>query len=112
MGPLKRIAATVASVKGDIKLKLLNQKDAFSLEITSPANTLATVGIPHSSTGKIRSIQANEVSVWSNGKPAGTVPGLTFLENNAHYITFAVKPGEWNFKAKKSARNDGVQERP
>jgi hypothetical protein len=102
LGPLKRIATTVPSVKGDIELKLLNQHDTFSLELTSPENTLATVGIPHGNTEKIRSIQVNGVAVWRNGKARGRLPGLTFRENGRHYITFSVKPGEWLFSASKN----------
>ena len=102
MGPLKRIATTVPSVRGDIKLTLRNDRDSFALDITSPADTQATVGIPHGGTEKaVAAIQANGVSVWRNGKSEESLRGLRFLEKDEHYIKFSVEPGTWSFKATK-----------
>jgi alpha-L-rhamnosidase len=101
MGPLKRIVTTVPSVKGDIKLKLLNDKESFVLELTSPKDTQAVVGIPYGPGETILAIQVNGVSVWRNGQAEGKLDGLTFSAKDEHYIKFSVNPGTWSFTAKK-----------
>jgi len=100
MGPLKTIKTTIPSVKGDIKLELLNGQETFVMNLASPENTTAIVGIPNTAKN-ITSIEANGVPVWRNGKEEKTLQGLTFLKNTTDYITFSVIPGKWTFKAKK-----------
>lgn len=99
MGPLKRIKTTVPSVRGNIKVELLEETSTFTLNLTSPANTTAIVGIPKSGATEITAIEANGKRVWSSGRSGQPLQGLTFLETTDLYITFAVKPGEWSFKA-------------
>ncbi|WP_372846608.1 alpha-L-rhamnosidase C-terminal domain-containing protein [Pontiella sp.] len=98
MGPLKAIRTTVPSVRGDIRLELLNEPDAFSMTLTSPAGTSAIVGIPKADRNVAR-IEANGTLVWRDGKPAQLPDGLTFVENTEHYIQFKVQPGRWAFTA-------------
>ena len=100
MGTLKMIKTTVPTVRGDIKLELLDEKESFVLNLASPANTTAIVGIPNTDKN-ITSIEANGITVWLKGKKNKTLQGLTFLKNTEHYITFSAIPGKWTFKAKK-----------
>ena len=97
MGPLKRIKTTVPSVKGDIKVEVLNANDSFTINLTSPAKTVAIVGIPK--TAKVSSIKVNGKSVWRNGKPKQRIKNLKFLEETKHYIKFKAQPGNWKFSA-------------
>jgi len=99
MGPLKHIKTTVPSVKGDIDVELLNEPGVFTLELTSPENTTAIVGIPKKQGGTITDIVANGKLVWKNGKP-NRRRGLKYLEETEHYIKFSVTPGKWSFSAK------------
>lgn len=98
MGPLTAIQTTVPSVKGNIDLELHNQPQAFTLTLTSPEDTLATVGIPKRPGATITRILANGALIWETGKPQ-TSDGLTFQEDAQHYITFSVKPGTWHLEA-------------
>ena len=101
MGSLRHIEAKVASVKGDIKVELQNSAETFSLDLTSPRDTVATVGIPIAPGETITEVCANGKTVWAAGVKKNTVKGLGFVEATPRFIVFEVKPGEWNFAATK-----------
>jgi hypothetical protein len=104
MGPLQKIKTTVPSVKGDIKLTLLDEDDVFKLHLSSPKDTIAIVGIPNTN-HTITHIEANGITVWRGGDEIAEIHGLTSAEDTPHYITFELIPGEWTFTAtKKSTR--------
>jgi hypothetical protein len=100
MGPLKIIKTTVPSVRGDIHLELLNDPQTFTLNLTSPAGTTATIGIPRA-IGTITDIEANGTLIWSNGKSKHLPPGLRYKGLSEHYIQFIAEPGTWHFTAQK-----------
>jgi hypothetical protein len=100
MGPLKRIKTIVPSVKGEIALELRNEPAEFSLDLVSPKDTTALVGIPKREGASAARISVNCQPVWENGKPTGAVDGIAFKENEEHYTTFTVEPGAWVFKGK------------
>ncbi|MBN2685009.1 MAG: alpha-L-rhamnosidase N-terminal domain-containing protein [Pontiellaceae bacterium] len=102
MGSLKMIQTTVPSVKGDIRLELQNGPETFVINLTSPKDTVAIVGIPNRA-ADIISIEVNGTLVWGNGKEINKVSGLAFLESTTDYIKFSVGPGVWAFKATKTA---------
>jgi hypothetical protein len=62
---------------------LLNEPGVFTLELTSPADTTAIVGIPRTNAG-IASVEANDTTVWRIGKATKALEGLIFLENTEH----------------------------
>ena len=99
MGPLKRINTIVPSVKGNIEVKLRNEASEFALDLVSPKDTTALVGIPKRAGTPPTQVIVNDQIVWENGKPASQPDGITFKENNEHYLTFTVQPGHWAFKA-------------
>ncbi|MFN9979207.1 MAG: alpha-L-rhamnosidase C-terminal domain-containing protein, partial [bacterium] len=99
MGSLKRIKTVVPSVKGKIAVKLRNEPAEFALDLVSPKNTTALIGIPkRNGTAPVR-ITISGQPVWENGKPTGTVDGVAFKANEEHYTTFTVQPGAWAFRA-------------
>ena len=110
MGALNTISAKVASVKGDIAVQLANTKELFSLDLSSPVGTRATVGIPVLAGAKITEVKANGKAVWNAGGTNDVVPGVRFIEASARYLVFAVDPGQWSFTARKSI-NAGHQPR-
>lgn len=99
MGPLKTIKTTVPSVKGDILLELRKDPDAFVMNLTSPANTVAIAGIPKGGLD-ISTITANGTTIWRKDIPTYPTPGLRFVESDEHYIKFSVDPGTWVFEAR------------
>ena len=98
MGPLKHIKTTVPSVKGDIAVALLNEADAFSMKLNSPADTTAIIGIPKRSGSSIESIEVNGETVWKDGKPMER-HSVAFVEETEHYIKFSTQPGSWSLVA-------------
>jgi hypothetical protein len=99
MGPLKRIKTIVPSVKGEIALELRNEPAEFALDLVSPKDTTALVGIPVPKDGKITEVKANGQTVWSNGQADANIPGLRFVETTPRYVIFAADPGKWSFTA-------------
>jgi alpha-L-rhamnosidase len=86
-------------VKGNIALELRNEPAEFSLDLVSPKDTTAIVGIPKREGASPARITVNGKPVWENGKPTGKVDGVAFKQNEKHYITFTVQPGAWAFRA-------------
>jgi len=107
MGSLGKISTKVVTPKGDIALELSNTKESFSMKLTSPAGTQATVGIPIPAGGSIAEVKVNGQPLWSQGKAESAPPGVRFVEANPRYLVFAVDPGQWTFLAalQKSPQN-------
>jgi len=99
MGSLGKIQTKVVTPKGDIALELSNTKESFSMKLTSPAGTQATVGIPIPAGGSIAEVKVNGQPLWSQGKAETAPPGVRFVEANPRYLVFAVDPGQWTFLA-------------
>ena len=97
MGSLGKISTKVVTAKGDIALQLSKTKENFSMELTSPANTQATVGIPVPQGGKVTEVRVNGQPLWSEGKPSKSILGVRFVEATSRYLVFAVDPGKWSF---------------
>ena len=99
MGSLGKIQTKVVTPKGDIALELSNTKESFSMKLTSPAGTQATVGIPIPAGGSIAEVKVNGQPLWSQGKAESAPPGVRFVEANPRYLVFAIDPGQWTFLA-------------
>jgi hypothetical protein len=99
MGSLGKIQTKVVTSKGDIALELSNTKESFSMKLTSPAGTQATVGIPIPPGGSIAEVKVNGQPLWSQGKAETAPPGVRFVEANPRYLVFAIDPGQWTFLA-------------
>lgn len=99
LGGLKTVAAGFDSVKGRIELEIARQDDRFQLALDSPAGTKATVCIPLAEFG-LKAVRVRGTTVWLNGKPAGSVPGLSPGPALDGHATFVVDPGEWSFEAR------------
>jgi hypothetical protein len=88
----------VPSVRGDITVHLRQQNKAFGLELISPENSVAVIGIPKSM-GQIEFIQANGKLIWKNG--TFSKGGLKIIEagEDDKYVKFKVAPGSWEITA-------------
>jgi alpha-L-rhamnosidase len=104
MGSLKKIETEVVTTKGDIALKLSDAGDLFSLDLTSPDGTQATVGIPLRAGETLTEVAVNGKTVWKTGKAAGSGTGVRFKEATSRYLVFDVKPGTWSFNARKTGK--------
>jgi hypothetical protein len=93
------ISHTIPSVKGEIKVAILQENKTYKLALESPKETSTIVGIPKSKMN-ISEIKLNDTYIWRNGKFLNNFSGLTFLEENSKYIKFEIISGKWNFEAK------------
>ena len=99
MGPLKYIQTVVPSVKGDIVLYIQAQPDVFTIDLISPENTVAIVGLPKRGAATAKQIIANGQIVWASGQVRRRIEGLRFLRETEHYVQFSAQPGNWKFSA-------------
>ena len=99
-GYLTGISAVVPSIKGNISVSINKNASQYNLNLVSPANTTAIVGIPKlPMLGiKIQSISVNNTVVWQNGYMGG-VSGISWNGEDSKYYKFNVNPGIWNFSA-------------
>ncbi|MCX6895148.1 MAG: glycoside hydrolase [Verrucomicrobia bacterium] len=101
MGALKTISANVVTVKGDIQVQLQNSAETFSLTLTSPARTVATVGIPIVPGETITQVRVNDTAVWPANVGKSSLKGVRFVTATPRFLIFEVWPGKWTFTARK-----------
>jgi len=89
VGDVTWVQAGYHSIRGDIVSNWKRHGDQFTLRVTIPANTTATVFVPATA--------AETVTV--NGKPAASGRGVRCLRFENHRAVFAIEPGEYEFKA-------------
>ncbi len=95
MGNLKKIEATVETVKGPVTVKIRKQDHVFGLELSSPADCVARVGIPMQK--EMQEVRVNGETAWKSGK-AIERPGIKFLGASDGFLDFATQPGQWKFE--------------
>lgn len=100
---LDSVELSVPSVKGEIAVRWTREAGRFLLELSSPAATVAEVGIPKHALGDsrvIRSVTVGSAGVWADGVPAREQPaGIEVLGEDERWIRFAVQPGRWSIAA-------------
>jgi alpha-L-rhamnosidase len=106
LGGLSRVTASVPSSKGTIDADIAGAAGQFSLELTSPPGTTATVGIPtelFSGGAAGMRISVNGTDVFGAGTFTPAVTGVTFGGESAGYVKLAVAPGQWSVVANGAA---------
>jgi hypothetical protein len=98
MAHMKRIEQRVPSVQGDIDFVISRTLENLTLELTSPVNTVAMVGVPKEYFD-ISKISVNGKVVWQNGQARNNVSGVKFVSETSKYINFEVDPGTWEINA-------------
>lgn len=102
LGDLSSVKVSVPSVKGTIDADIASSAGKFSITLTSPANTIATVGIPtmlFSGGAAAVNVSVNGTNVFAQGAFMPGVAGVTFVDESAGYVKLAMPPGEWNVVA-------------
>ena len=100
LGSLNQINVQVISPKGEITVQLEKTAAAFTLNLTSPVGSLASVGIPVLVGKPFPEVRANGTVVWSNGRGVPAVPGVKFIKATPQFMVFEVTPGKWTFTAR------------
>ena len=102
-GSLTSITTVVPSIKGNISVAISKNSSQYGLNLTSPSNTTAIVGIPEDAflgQGKaLGSISVNGTTIWQNGSYLGGVTGISYNGEDSKYCKFNANPGTWNFLA-------------
>ena len=88
-GGVSSVQATYRSLHGPIAVRWAVRDTSFSLEVTMPANTGATVHIPTSEPGSVR----------EGGLPIARVAGVRLIEQREGCTVVAVESGEYRFTA-------------
>jgi hypothetical protein len=106
LGGLSSVKASVPSVKGTIGVDITGAAEKFSLTLTSPPGTTATVGIPtalFAAGAEGMQIAVNDAIVFSDGAFVPGVANVTFSGESAGYVKLSVTPGEWRVRASGSS---------
>ena len=98
LGQLNRVKQVVPSVKGTLSVEMMQQAGSFEMNLVSPVETVAIVGIPKA-LGEVAEIKANEVIIWKKGEFVGGVRGIQPHGEDAAHIQFKVAPGTWRIQA-------------
>ena len=89
VGDVTWAKASYHSIRGKIVSDWKRDGDKFTLKVTIPANTTATVFVPAKSAG----------DVTESGRPASQSSGVKFLREANGRAVFAVESGEYEFKS-------------
>ncbi|TNJ44993.1 family 78 glycoside hydrolase catalytic domain [Tamlana fucoidanivorans] len=94
----KSIEKTIPTVKGDIVIQMHKTNHSYQLDLESPEQTSAIIGIPKAEK-QISTVEINGKIVWKNGTSKKKFSGLEFIDNDAQFLKFKVSSGAWNLKA-------------
>ncbi|MEK7995281.1 MAG: alpha-L-rhamnosidase C-terminal domain-containing protein, partial [Planctomycetota bacterium] len=89
-GGITSAKASYDSINGKIVSDWRLSGGVFTLNVTIPANTTATVYVP----------SAGAESVTESGRPAGSAEGVGFLRMEGNEAVFAVASGDYRFASK------------
>jgi len=94
-GDLKWVKGSYKTVSGIISTEWNLENENYSLKISIPANTTATVYVP----------AENEPVVKENGKSAAKSAGVRFLKYEGGYAIYFVGSGNYHFESKIEKKN-------
>ncbi|WP_200979982.1 alpha-L-rhamnosidase C-terminal domain-containing protein [Echinicola sp. 20G] len=89
---------TIPTVKGNIALSIESRNNTYQLQLNSPDETTAIVGIPKTEK-EIFMVKVNAKLVWKNGKTIKALKGVSFDHENASHLNFKVGAGQWELTA-------------
>ena len=89
-GDLAWVKSDFKSIQGTIVSNWRREKGVFTLDVTIPANTTATVYVPTN----------NAQSVTESGCSAAKAAGVKYLQTSKGYSVFAVESGKYSFASR------------
>ncbi|MDP7398983.1 MAG: glycoside hydrolase family 78 protein, partial [Lentisphaeria bacterium] len=84
------VEASYESVRGKIAVEWHLENGRFTMNLTIPANTTATVFVPATTAAKVK----------EGGKPAAKARGLDFLRSEDGCAVFAAQSGRYSFQSR------------
>lgn len=102
LGGLESVKASVPSVKGTIDVDIAASAGKFSIAVTSPPGTTATIGVPTApfagGAAGMR-VTIDDTEVFADGAFKPGVTGLMSVADDAGYVKLLVAPGQWSVVA-------------
>ena len=95
---IKKLKETIPTVKGDVKVDYTVDENNFYINLVSPENTVAIVGIPKNNK-EVKEVWLNEKLEWKKGKAEKNPSGFEYKEESVDYLKFKVNPGSWKINA-------------
>jgi hypothetical protein len=93
-----KIEKTIPTVKGDVVIEIEKTDSSYQLNLESPNNTDAIIGIPKSEQ-QVTSVEINGKTVWKKGKTKKMISAISYAGEDDKFLKFEVASGEWNIKA-------------
>lgn len=90
----KHIKKTIPTVKGNIIVEVDKTGDSYTVNLTSPVQTTATVYIPTKDL-----VTVNGKVLWKKGKFKNKKSQIKLRQVNDEFMSLQVKPGVWKFEA-------------
>jgi len=106
--------ATYASIRGSISSNWILSNGQFTLGVTVPPGTTATVYLPTLGTPLSRlTVQESGTTLWQNGAPTGSAPGVTYDHTEQgnllqSAVAWVVDSGTYTFTAQLTPPPMGV----
>jgi len=94
----EQLKKVIPTVKGNITIDLEVTVKQYVLELESPENTTAIIGIPKKDK-EIKEVVVNGKMIWKKGKNKRSLKGLTYDSENEKFLKFKVEPGIWELNA-------------
>lgn len=101
---LTDVKVKVPSVKGDIMVDIKSTETQFTMQIESPLETTAIIGVPKSKF-RVAKVRIGGQIVWDNGNFIGGEQGVSFYAEDNNFIQFKLSAGKWNIEAEASTTN-------
>ena len=94
----KQFKKVIPTVKGNVTIDLEVTAKQYVLELESPENSTAIIGIPKQDR-EIKEVFVNGKLVWRKGKNKKSLKGLTHDGENEKFLKFKVQSGIWEVNA-------------
>ncbi len=94
----KSIEKTIPTVKGDVTIEMNKTDSSYQLNLESPNNTDAIIGIPKSDK-QVTSVEINGKTVWKKGKIKKIISGVSYVGEDNQFLKFKLSSGEWSVNA-------------
>jgi hypothetical protein len=94
----KSIQKSIPTIKGTINIDINKTDSIYQLQLVSPENTTAIIGIPKS--GKeIKEVIVNGEKVWTKGENKASVIGFAYETEDEKFLKFKAQSGHWKLEA-------------
>lgn len=95
----KHYTKRVPTIHGNIDIEVNASTESYTLQLHSPAECSAIMGIPKSDAQQIESVVVNGEIVWRKGKFRAKSDGVECDGEDQHFLRLRVAGGDWSVAA-------------